>query len=181
MTSRDRENRLFRAGEIAALTGVSTDTLRHYERKGVLPRPERSANGYRQYPVEAIARVSLVQSALVIGFTLDELATVLRAKDRGRIPCQEVRTMAEEKLSVLEERLRELTGLRDALKATLREWDEQLAHTPTGERAHLLEGLEVRTLNDGREPSSRAKEVHDARSRLRPHGRRSRDIDSRDG
>ncbi len=53
-----------RAGELARATGVSTDTLRHYERKGVLGRPRRSANGYREYPPEALERVLLVRRAL---------------------------------------------------------------------------------------------------------------------
>ena len=176
MTSHDQEMKLLRAGELAAISGVSTDTLRHYERKGVLPTPERTASGYRQYPVEAIARVQLIQRALAIGFTLDELATVLCVKDQGRVPCQEVQAMAEEKLSALEERLRALTELRDALKATLNAWDERLAQTPAGERAHLLEGLEVRTTNDGK-----VKGFPHERSRLRLHGNRGRDIGSRNG
>jgi DNA-binding transcriptional MerR regulator len=141
--------------------------------------PARTASGYRQYPVEAIARVRLVQRALAIGFTLDELATVLCAKDQGRVPCQEVRTMAEEKLSALEERLRALTQLRDALKATLNVWDEQLAQTPAGEHAHLLEGLEVRATTDGTGPSLTQKGFPHERSRLRPHGNRGRNNDSR--
>ena len=69
-----------RAGELARASGVSTDTLRHYERKGVLPAPRRSPNGYREYPAEALARVLLVRRALAVGFTLDELAQILRAR-----------------------------------------------------------------------------------------------------
>jgi DNA-binding transcriptional MerR regulator len=66
-----------RAGELARTAGVSTDTLRHYERKGVLQRPRRAANGYRQYPPEALDRVLLVRRALGVGFTRAELARVL--------------------------------------------------------------------------------------------------------
>jgi len=139
----------FRAGELAALTCVSTDTLRYYERKGVLPQPERSENGYRAYPLEAVARVHLVQNALVLGFTLNELAPILRAHDRGSVPCQKVRAIAEEKLCAMEERLRTLAALRDELAATLRVWDEKLSHTPAGERAHLLSGLEVSVTDEG--------------------------------
>src|SRR5689334_15071999 len=127
MTSNQTQNKPLRAGELAALTAVSTDSLRHYERKGVLPRPQRTESGYRQYPIEAIARVGLIRKALAIGFTLDELANVLCTRDRGGIPCQEVRALAEEKLSALEARLQELAALRDALRETLKAWDEQLA------------------------------------------------------
>nr|MDQ5839375.1 MerR family transcriptional regulator [Acidobacteriota bacterium] len=82
-----------RAGELARAAGVSTDTLRHYERKGVLACPRRSANGYREYPADALARVRLVRRALAVGFTLDELARILRARERGVAPCREVREL----------------------------------------------------------------------------------------
>src|SRR5215813_4323913 len=84
--------------ELADLAGVSRDTLRHYERKGVLPRPLRSQNGYRQYPSDALHRVQLVRRALSVGFTLDELAKVLKGRDAGGAPCEEVRRIAAQKL-----------------------------------------------------------------------------------
>lgn len=130
-----------RSGELAKLAGVSTDTLRHYERKGVLVRPRRSPNGYRQYPPEALPRVLLVRRALAFGFTLDELARVLSARDRGAAPCKEVRALAATKLTEVEERLAQLIELRDELRATLNDWDGRLAKTPHGNRAGLLESL----------------------------------------
>jgi DNA-binding transcriptional MerR regulator len=130
-----------RAGELARAVGVSADTLHHYERKGVLPRPRRSANGYREYPPEAIDRVRLVRRALAIGFTLDELARILRARDRGVAPCREVRALAASKLASVEERLRELVAVREELRAVMSEWDARLARTPAGARASLLESL----------------------------------------
>lgn len=120
---------------------MSTDTLRHYERKGVLPRPRRSANGYRQYPPEALRRVLLVRRALAFGFTLDELARVLAVRDRGAAPCKEVRALAAAKLAEVEERLAQLMELRDDLRATVKEWDSRLAGTPDGGWAGLLESL----------------------------------------
>lgn len=133
-----------RAGELARAAGVSTDTLRHYERKGVLSAPRRSANGYREYPPEALARVLLVRRALAFGFTLDELARVLRTRERGGVPCREVREMAAGKLSEVESRLRELRVLRGELRAILGEWDERLAGAADGGRAGLLESLAER-------------------------------------
>jgi DNA-binding transcriptional MerR regulator len=130
-----------RAGELARLAGVSTDTLRHYERKGVLPSPRRSANGYREYPAEALARVALVRRALSVGFTLDELAQILRARARGVAPCREVRELAARKLAGVEERLRELRAVREELRSALADWDSRLAGTKAGERAGLLESL----------------------------------------
>jgi len=63
-----------RAGDLAQRVGVSKDTLRFYERRGLLPRPERRANNYRVYPLEAVARVLWIRKILAAGFTVDELA-----------------------------------------------------------------------------------------------------------
>ena len=131
------------SGELAKLTGVSRDTLRHYERKGVLPRPLRSHNGYRQYPPEALQRVQLIRHALSVGFTLDELARVLRVRDAGGAPCEEVRRIAAQKLLDVQNQLRELTKLRDDLQETLRDWDARLTRRAKGKRANLLESLSV--------------------------------------
>jgi len=131
------------SGELADLAGVSRDTLRHYERKGVLPRPLRGHNAYRQYTPEALQRVQLVRRALSVGFTLDELAKVLKVRDAGGAPCEEVRKLAAQKLLNVQDQLRELTKLRDDLQETLREWDARLAHRTNGKRANLLESLPV--------------------------------------
>ena len=130
-----------RAGELARAAGVSTDTLRHYERKGVLGAPRRSANGYREYPPEALGRVLLVRRALAFGFTLDELARVLGTRERGGAPCREVRALAAGKLADVEARLGELLELRGELRAILGEWDSRLAGATGGARAGLLESL----------------------------------------
>ena len=131
------------SGELADLAGVSRDTLRHYERKGVLPRPLRGYNGYRQYPPEALQRVRLVRRALSVGFTLDELARVLKVRDAGGAPCHEVRRLAAQKLIAVQDQLRELTALRNDLRKTLRDWEGRLAIQGNGRRAHLLESLSV--------------------------------------
>jgi len=129
------------SGELADLAGVSRDTLRHYERKGVLPRPLRSHNAYRQYPPEALQRVQLVRRALSVGFTLDELAKVLKVRDAGGAPCEEVRRLAAQKLLDVQDQLRELTKLRDDLQDTLSDWDARLARRAKGKRVNLLESL----------------------------------------
>jgi DNA-binding transcriptional MerR regulator len=127
------------SGELADLAGVSRDTLRHYERKGVL----RGHNGYRQYSPEALQRVQLVRRALSVGFTLDELAKVLKVRDAGGAPCEEVRKLAAQKLVNVQHQLRELTELRDDLQKTLKDWDARLDRRTQGRRANLLESLSV--------------------------------------
>jgi DNA-binding transcriptional MerR regulator len=138
------DKRSLGAGELARSAGVSTDTLRHYERKGVLTRPLRGANGYRQYSPDALDRVQLVRRALAVGFTLDELAKVLRVRDQGGAPCAEVRALAAAKLEEVETRLRDLIDLRNELRTVLKDWDKRLSKRGPGERAHLLESLGAR-------------------------------------
>jgi DNA-binding transcriptional MerR regulator len=131
-----------RPSELAGMAGVSTDTLRHYERKGLL-RAARSANGYREYLPDALARVRLVQHALWVGFTLDELASFLRVRDRGDAPCRQVRALAARKLEELEARIRSLRHLRNELLELLSDWDARLAGTGKDGKAWLLETLAV--------------------------------------
>ena len=152
----DAKNGFMRAGELARAAGVSTDTLRHYERKGVLGAPRRSANGYREYPPEALARVLLVRRALAFGFTLDELARVLGTRERGGAPCREVRALAACKLEEVESRLRELRALRGDLRSILGEWDERLSGAADGERAGLLESLAASRARPAERQSPRA-------------------------
>jgi DNA-binding transcriptional MerR regulator len=99
------------------------------------------ANDYRQYPATALQRVRLIRRALAVGFTLDELASVLSVRDRGGAPCMEVRALAAAKLSDIETRLREMSELRKEMQAVLKDWDARLEHRAPGERAHLLESL----------------------------------------
>ena len=146
---------VLRPSELARLTGVSTDTLRHYERKKVLPMPPRSRAGYRLYPPDAVARVRLVRRALAIGFTLDDLAAVLSERDRGGAPCRKVRALVAGRLAELQTRLRDLTELRDELELLLRQWDRRLARMPAGTQARLLDMLANRPAVDRAVPQHR--------------------------
>ncbi len=141
MANKEPERGIFSSGELAEQTGVSSDTLRHYERMGVLPKPRRARNGYREYPIEALDRVKLIRSALAVGFTLTELAGILRVRDAGGVPCHEVRSLAIEKLSDVELRLQNLTAMRNELRQALKQWDKRLSETESGTRARLLESL----------------------------------------
>ena len=140
----ERRSAFLRSGAPAARAGVSSDTLRHYERVGVLPRPPRGENGYRLYPAEALERLRLIRRAMRIGFTLEELARLLRARANGSPPCREVRRLASSKLEEVETRLRELEAMREELARTLADWDARLEGKSSGVPAHLLESLSKR-------------------------------------
>jgi DNA-binding transcriptional MerR regulator len=130
-----------RSGELARAAGVSPDTLRHYERRGLLSRPLRDGNGYRRYPPDALQRVNVIQRALDAGFTLAELARVLRQRDAGGVPCREVLAIASARLADLDQRIAGLIDLRARLTTLVAAWTRTLDRTPAGTRARLLDTL----------------------------------------
>jgi DNA-binding transcriptional MerR regulator len=139
-----------RSGELAELAGISADTLRLYERKGLLVAPPRSSNGYRYYPAESVDRMRLIRAALSIGFTLDELAEILAMRDGGSAPCAHVRELAGTKLKNLERYIGQLVELRNQLALILKQWDGALKKVPRGKRAGLLEALAADSRTGGR-------------------------------
>jgi DNA-binding transcriptional MerR regulator len=126
-------------GQLARRAGVSTDTIRYYERIDLLQRPARAANGYRNYPDGALVRLQLIRNAISLGYPLKEIVQYLKVRDRGGVPCRQVRAYGDQLLATLDERIRELESLRATLTTTLRNWDERLAETKAGDRAKLLE------------------------------------------
>jgi DNA-binding transcriptional MerR regulator len=128
-------------GKIAARSGVSRDTIRYYEKLGLLPPVARTAAGYRVYPDAAVDRIGLVRNAVRFGFSLKELAAFLRVREQGGAPCRHVRAAGERILATIERQITELTATREAMHATLRDWDVRLSGTPAGTPAYLLEAL----------------------------------------
>jgi len=135
---------------LAEACGVSADTVRHYERLGLLPRTVRSSAGYRRFPPDSVERVRLIQRALTVGFSLRDLAAVLERRERGDPPCRRVRALVGDRLAALETKLAELTRLRDEMRVLVRDWDARLARTPDGQRARLLDVLAVRPIRADR-------------------------------
>jgi len=101
-----------RSGQLAHLTAVSTDTLRHYERLGLLPLPQRTAGNYREYSPASRQRVELIQRALTIGFSLSELRSILAVRDKGGAPCRRVRESLNSKIVQVGRQIENLTLLR---------------------------------------------------------------------
>jgi len=130
-----------RSGQLAQVTGVSADSLRHYERLRLLPCPRRSAGNYRLYAPEAVARVELIQRALSVGFTLTELASILQEREQGCPPCARVRALLAAKVAHLDNHIREVTRMQAHLSRMLADWDERLARRAPGKPARLLENL----------------------------------------
>jgi len=130
-----------RSGALAKATGLSPDSIRHYERIGVLPRASRTESGYRVYPASALERVLVVQRALRIGFTLAELAEVLKARDAGGAPCHRVYELAQEKLKGIEADIESLKRTKRYVQRVLVDWEQRIQQTGAGQKSHLLYSL----------------------------------------
>ena len=132
-----------RSGELACRAAISPDTLRHYERMKLLGAPRRSAGNYRLYPPEAVDRVRLIRHALAVGFSLPELAKILKVRDAGGAPCRQGKRLLEEKVLKMEQQIGDLVAMRKHLRTVLADWDERLTRTSQGKPARLLETLLV--------------------------------------
>jgi MerR family transcriptional regulator, copper efflux regulator len=134
-------SKTLRSGALAKSAGVSPDTIRHYEKIGVLPQASRTQSGYRVYPASALERVLVVQRALRIGFTLAELAEVLKARDAGAAPCRRVYQLAQDKLRGIEVDIEALKRTKRYVKKVLSDWEHRIQRAGSGEKSHLLYSL----------------------------------------
>lgn len=109
-------------GQLARTGGVKADTVRFYERTGLLAKPERTFAGYRVYDPATVNQLRFIKQAQALGFTLEEIRRILRLRGHGRETCQCVIRMAEASLSEVETKLRELQAFRDGLAENLARW-----------------------------------------------------------
>ena len=103
-------------GELARLAQCSVETVRYYERQGLLPEPQRLRSGYRQYELGDVSRLRFVRRAKGLGFTLQEIRDLLELSSHREKDMAGMKTTAMEKLADVEEKLTELTRIRDGLK-----------------------------------------------------------------
>jgi DNA-binding transcriptional MerR regulator len=103
-----------RSGEVAERAGVNIQTLRYYERRGLLAAPRRSNGGHRLYPPDAVALLQVIKAAQRLGFTLDEVAELLDA-GRRRHPTADLRARAIGKIAEIDQRIADLTTIRSTL------------------------------------------------------------------
>lgn len=108
-------------GRLAGAAGVNVETIRYYQRRGLMAEPDKPTSGHRRYACAAIKRLRFIKRAQVLGFTLDEVGSLLDL-DQARA-CSETRELAAHKLQVIEEKLADLMAMRKALTALLRQCD----------------------------------------------------------
>ncbi|GAB3529342.1 heavy metal-responsive transcriptional regulator [Arthrobacter monumenti] len=103
-------------GEVSAVTGVDSQTIRFYEREGLLPPPHRAPNGYRTYNTTAIDRLRFIRAAQTAGLALADIRQVLGLRDAGQAPCTHVSVVLGQKLADVRARQQELTNLANDLE-----------------------------------------------------------------
>lgn len=102
-------------GWVAREAGLGTDTVRYYEREGLLQKPARSANGYRQYSADAVAQLRFIRQAKELGFSLREIRELLALRVTPGKSCADVRERAEHKVADVDRRIANLKRVRGAL------------------------------------------------------------------
>lgn len=132
----------FYIGKVAQAAAVDVQTVRYYERLGLLPAAERTATGYRVYLPETVERLRFIRQAQAVGFRLDEIREILRIKYMGQSPCNCVRDTLRRKLKEVEEQMAELARFRKQLRATLQRAQRlpSLPHRATA-ICPLIEGI----------------------------------------
>jgi Hg(II)-responsive transcriptional regulator len=106
-----------RTSELADRAGVNSETLRYYERRGLLPEPPRTPGGYRDYPASAVYRLVFIKRAQELGFTLDEVDELLHLDAGGPDGCDAARALAERRRADLRRRIADLHRMHDSLTA----------------------------------------------------------------
>jgi len=125
-------------GRLAKQAGVNLETVRFYERRGLLPRPPRSASGYRLFPAEAARRLKFIRRAQELGFSLAEIADLLALSVSRRTTSAEIRARAKAKITDIEAKMRSLESMRKTLVKLTKACDgcTPVAHCP------ILESLD---------------------------------------
>lgn len=128
----------FSTGKLAQAASVNVETLRYYERRGLLPEPPRRPSGYRRYPPESVARLRFIKGAQELGFTLEEIKDLLTLRVNETATKRDVRTRAQHKVKQIEEKIRALQSIQDALNDLI---DQCSGEGPTCD-CPILEAME---------------------------------------
>lgn len=109
-------------GKIAEKCNVSVQTVRFYERNGLLPNPPRKDSGYRVYGDADLKLLLFIRQAKALGFSLQEIREILRLRERGQCPCGSVLKLAERHLHNVESQLQQMSTFRDELRRAVKRW-----------------------------------------------------------
>ena len=131
-------------GELAKATGLNPKTIRFYEQQGLLPEPDRTSSGYRQYGSGDIERLDFILKAKQLGLSLEDIKGILRLHDREEATCLHVRSLLDEKLAQIDAVLNDLQKFRSEI-VSLRETSGDLIDCrPSGGRiCGIIEGANM--------------------------------------
>jgi len=147
-------------GVLARLAGVSPDTIRHYERIGLVPREERTSAGYRVWKQSQVQYLRWLPAAKRAGFTLRELADIFRDYRSGVAPCRAVRGLLRRKIVNLDAEIAELKLTRRQLATVLTRWNQRLRRANANEFVPLLNDLDAVTSRGERRANVHTKWRH---------------------
>lgn len=133
-------------GEVSKRSEVGIETLRYYERLGLLGSPRRTQSGYRVYTESIFARLDFIRKAQAMGFTLEEIGRIIQESEKGQSPCADVRRIAQRKLEELDLRLKQLRQYRNELARTVAEWETK--GSAAGNICGLIEESHITHLPD---------------------------------
>lgn len=132
---------MYKIGEIAKLTGVSIDTIRHYTHKGLLVPERDDGNGYQLFSKSDMLRLRFILQAKRLGFTLKEIDEILAEANHGCSPCPRVREIIEDRIEDVRKKIEELNKLRERMEKALQHWSTMPDGLPDGQSVcHLIEG-----------------------------------------
>jgi Hg(II)-responsive transcriptional regulator len=150
-------------GQLAREAGVKVETLRFYERRGLLPPPPRRASGYREYPAEAIDLVRFIQRAQALGFSLREIKELLALREVPRATCGDVVLLARRKADEIDAKIRDLRSIHAALTRLLEDCSGMAPIT----RCPIIESLaakDVTRAGRAKRPSAGERRARDVRT-----------------
>lgn len=128
-----------RIGEVAEAAGVPAQTIRFYERRGLLSQPARTSNGYRDYDASVLPRLAFIRSGQAAGLTLLELGSVLDQRREGAVPCAHVHSLLLARLGAVRARQRELASMAQELEALIGRSDRlDPADCTDAETCHII-------------------------------------------
>ena len=110
-------------GRVAKLAGVSVETIRYYQRRGLLTEPDKPHMGYRRYPADIVKHIRFIKRAQALGFSLQEIIELLRLEDARA--CAETRALAAHKMELIDRKLMGLTAMRNALAGLVQQCDRK--------------------------------------------------------
>lgn len=125
-------------GKLAKLAGVNIETIRYYERRGLIPKPPRKGSGYRQYSPKTTKQIQFIKHAQELGFSLKEIQELLSLRLDSQTPCSEVRKRTEKKITDIEEKIKALKKMKGVLAKLTRACS---GHSPISE-CPILEALD---------------------------------------